>query len=162
MAILNKALNCLAILMAALMFAGLYDVGHLGLAEMLAPWAIGPIVVFVICSMVPVFVGAKGADAEVLDEEGLTAKIDEVHSKATSRIAALQTSLDGLSGQDNEALLEENKALKEQLEAIQQAERDKVLSEAEQLRSKNEELEKQIKQWAIETVGGTVAQDAAA
>ena len=159
MVIVNKALNCVAVLLAIILFAGLYDVGHFGLREMLSSLAIVPIVLFAICSTVPIFLNFGSSKGEVLDEEGLSAKIDEVRSRTASRITELQSTLDGLSAQDNEALVEENMTLKEQLEAIQRAERDKVLNNAEELRLRNEELENQIKHWAIQTVGEAIAED---
>lgn len=159
MAIVNKVLNCMATLVATILFVGLYDVGHLGLREMFSSFAIVPIVLFAIFSTVPVFLKAKSAGNGVLEDEELeelVAKIEQVRIKTTSRISALQSTIDEQFGQSNEALIEENKMLKEQLEAIQQAERDKVLNNAEELRLRNEELEDQIKQWAIKTVGETI------
>ena len=159
MSIVTKTLNCIAAIMATILYLGLYDIGHFGLRELLSPLAIAPIALFAICSTVPIFLSASSSPSEDIDEEGLSAKIDELKSKTASRIAAIQSTLDGISGQDSETLIEENKMLKEQLEAIQQAERDKVLSDAEALRLRNEELESQIKQWAIQTVGESIPED---
>jgi len=159
MAILTKALSSVAVLMAAFLFAAARDVGHLGLGDMLGVLMLVPVLLFVVCSIVPQFLGGGSAGAEELDEEGLTAKINEVQSKAASSIVALQATVDRLAGQDNEAVMAENKALREELEAIHQAERDRVASQAEELRLKNEELENQIKQWAIQTVADTVKAD---
>jgi len=131
----------------------------LGLGQILSPLAIIPITLFTIIAVIPIFIQGGNATSKQLDEESLIAKIDDVQSKATSRLAAMQNMLDGMTGQDKESLAEENKQLKEQLEAIKQAERDKVLSEAEKLRRKNEDLENQIKQWAIQTVGETVVDE---
>ena len=157
MAILAKALNCVAILLLAVLIAGAYDVMHLGFGEMLSPLAIVPIALYAIFSIASLFLPTgKGPDGQ-MDEEGLVAKMDELQSKSNSRLATMQTTLDGMTGQDKESLVEENRVLKEQLEAIQQAEHDKVLSEAEKLRKKNEDLENQIKKWAVQTVGETVA-----
>ena len=157
MALVLKILQCLAIIMATVMFTAAFDVGHFGLKDMISAFAIGPVVLFMILSIVPIFLTAKSPMSEELDEEGVAEKLGEIQSKMNSRLAALQAKVDDLSGQDKEALQEENRLLKEQLEAIQQAERDKVASDAKTLRQRNEELENQIKQWAIDAVGDHLA-----
>ncbi|MEP1208479.1 MAG: hypothetical protein ABJM29_10830 [Rhizobiaceae bacterium] len=157
MALVLKILQCLAIIMAAVMFAAAFDIGHFGLKEMISPFAIGPVVLFAILSIVPVFLSAKSSGGDGDDNDALAEKLTEVQAKVNSRLAAMQTKLDDMTGQDKETLAEENRQLKEQLEEIQQAERDKAASDAELLRKRNEELEEQIKQWAIESVGNTFA-----
>ena len=160
MALVLKILQCLAIIMATVMFAAAFDVGHFGLKDMISSFAIGPVVLFMILSIVPVFLKAKSSsESGELDEDNVAEKLGEIQSKMNSRLAALQTKVDDLSGQDKEELEEENRRLKEQLEAIQQAERDKVASDAETLRQRNQELEDQIKQWAIDAVGDHLSND---
>ena len=156
MALVLKILQCVAIIMATVMFAAAFDVGHFGLKDMISAFAIGPVVLFMILSIVPVFLTAKSSASEELDDESVAEKLGEIQSKMNSRLAALQTKVDDLSGQDKEALEEENRQLKEQIEAIHQAERDKVANDAETLRQRNQELENQIKQWAIDSVGSNL------
>jgi len=157
MPLVLKILQCLAIVMAAVMFAAAFDVGHFGLKGMISPLAIGPVVLFAILSIVPIFLTAKSTAPEALDDEGVATKLAEIQAKLNSRLAALQTKVDELTSQDKESLEEENLHLKEQLEAIKLAEREKVENDAQQLRQRNEELESQIKQWAIDSVGGSIS-----
>lgn len=156
MALVLKILQVLAIICATVLLAGAYDVFNLGLKKMIAPFAIGPIVVFMLFSILPVFLTPKPKSPEEEEAEDLSEKLAEIQAKVNSRLTDVQTKLDSLSGQDRETLQEENRVLKDQLEAIQQAERDKVVSDAQSLRQRNEELEDQIKKWAIEAVGKNV------
>ena len=162
MALVGKILQCLAIVFAAVLFAGAFDVFHIGLNAVVAPFAIVPIALFAIFALAGDFLDPGSAASEPGEDEEGEDRLKELQSKLISRVTALQTQVDGLSGQDRDALEEENRQLKEQLEAIQQAERDKVTSDAEALRLRNEELENQIKQWAIKAVGDTVGGDTAA
>ena len=158
----SKVLGSLAIISAALLFAAIYDVGHFGLRETVFPLAAVPLGVYVICAIATVFLsGGKGAPVDV-DTAALTAKIDDLQSKASSRFAVMQNTIDSVMGKDYEALVEENKSLKEQLEAIHQDERGKIDDQVEQLRAKNLELEEQIRKWAIDSVGAAVAGSKAA
>ena len=157
MALVLKILQCLAIILAAVLFAAAFDIGHFGLKDMISPFAIGPVVLFAIFSIVPVFLSAKSTNGDAEGDDAVVERLTEVQAKVNSRLSSMQTRLDDLSGQDKETLAEENRQLKEQLEEIQQAERDKAASDAELLRKRNEELEEQIKQWAIESVGSTFA-----
>ena len=157
MALVLKILQVLAIICATILLAGAYDVFNLGLKKMIAPFAIGPIVVFMLFSIVPVLLTSKPKTPEEEEAEDIGEKLAEVQAKVNSRLTDVQTKLDSLTGQDKETLQEENRILKEQLEAIQQAERDKVASDARSLRERNQELEDQIKKWAIEAVGKNVA-----
>lgn len=161
MALVLKILQVLAIICATVLLAGAYDVFNLGLKKMIGPFAIGPIIVFMLFSILPVFLTPKPKTPEEEEAEDLGEKLAEVQAKVNSRLTDVQTKLDSLTGQDKETLQEENKILREQIEAIQQAERDKVASDARSLRQRNEELEEQIKKWAIEAVGNNVAKDAA-
>ncbi len=156
MALVLKILQCVAVILATIMFAAAYDVGHFGLKDMIYPVAIGPVVLFAILSIVPIFLSAKSKGGEEVGDEGVDERIAEIQAKLNSRLTALQTKMDDLSGQDRESLAEENQQLKERLEAIQQAEREKVVNDAEHLRQRNQELENQIKQWAIDSVGGSL------
>lgn len=153
----SKLLATLAILSAAALLAGLYDVMHLGIGEMLHGFAIVPVSIYALGSIAAVFLNPKpsAVTAAAVDEARLEALV-EFQSKAASRFSSLQNQIDSFSGQDQAALLEENKTLKAELEAIHQAERDKVDGEMEGLRLRNEELERQIRLWASEAVGKAV------
>lgn len=157
MALVLKILQVLAIICATVLLAAAFDVFHFGLKDMIAPFAIGPIIVFMLFSIVPVFLTPKPKAVESEGDEDLAEKLAEVQAKVNSRLTAIQTKMDGLTGQDRESLQEENRLLKEQLEAIHQAERDKVENDAQSLRQRNEELENQIKQWAISAVGKNIS-----
>lgn len=160
--ILSKSFGVIAVISATLLFAGAYNIGNIGIQEMVSPLAIVPVALFGLSALVNVLVNGATSQPAAQDSEALSAAINEIQSKTTSRLAALQNQLDEMGGQDNEALINENRALREQLETIQQAEREKVLLEAEQLRSENAELEMQIKQWAIKKVDETINQEKAA
>ena len=158
MALVVKILQCLAIICAAVLFAGAFDVFQLGLKKMIEPFAIGPIALFFIFSLVGVFLGGGKKVVEASEESSETdEKMAEFQAKMNSRMAALQTTVDGFSGQDRDSLQEENQRLRDEIEAIKKAEQEKAEGHAEALRKRNEELEEQIKQWAIEAVGKTVA-----
>lgn len=159
MQVLSKALSCLAVLCAAILFAGLYDVGHFGLKKLIGPFAIVPISLLLVGSLMPLFLRGNAKPVESAGTEEFTDKIEDVRTELGSRISNLQGTVDGLSGQNTDSLIEENSQLKEQLDAIQQAERDRVLRETQELRSRNEALEEQIKQWAIKTVDETISPD---
>ena len=119
MTILAKTLNCVAIALVAVLLAGAYDVFHLGLGEVLSPFSIAPIALFAVFAIAALFLPAKIVNAGDINDDELAAKMDELQSKTNSRLAAMQTTLDGMTGQDKESLAEENKLLKEQLETIQ-------------------------------------------
>lgn len=157
MGILSKVFGILAILSAAMLFAGAFDVGHMGLHGMLSSLAAVPLAIFTLCSIAGLFLGGKKPGSGDLDGEALTASVSEFQAKTISRFASIQESIDAMSGRDYEALVEENKALQAQLDEINEAERNKAEGEMEQLRLKNEALEEQIKQWAIQSVGAAVA-----
>jgi hypothetical protein len=161
MGLVGKVMGVLSVLSAAVLLGAIYDVGHMGLRETVFPLAWAPLALFVLGAVAQIFLGGSNSAAAPPDTEALTAMINDLQSKTASRFSSIQNSLDTVMGQDYEALVEENKALKEQLDAIHQAERDKVDEEMEQLRLKNVELEEQIKKWAIETVGASVAPKAA-
>lgn len=157
MGIVSKVLGVLAILSAAVLFAGAFDVGHMGLHHSLESLAVVPLALYTLFAIASLFLGGAKASPESLEGEALSASISELQSKTASRFAAMQESLDAMSGRDYETVLEENKALQAQLDEIHQNERDKTEGEMEQLRLKNEALEEQIKQWAIQSVGAVVA-----
>ena len=156
--LLSKAFAVLSILAGAALLAGLYDTMHLGLGEILHGFSIVPVSIYGVGAILAVLLNPKPAAvaaASGVDEVRLDALM-EFQSKAASRFSALQSQIDSFSGQDQAALLEENKALKAELDAIRQAEREKVDGEMETLRLRNEELERQIRLWASEAVGKAV------
>lgn len=157
MGLLSKVFGILAILSAAVLFAGAFDIGHMGLHGMMSSLAAVPLAIFTLCSIAALFMGGKKSGSGDMDAEGLTASVTEFQTKTISRFAAMQESIDAMSGRDYDALVEENKALQAQLDEIHDAERSKAEGEMEQLRLKNEALEEQIKQWAIQSVGAAVA-----
>lgn len=162
MGLVGKILGTLAVISAALMLAAVYDIGQFGLREMIYPIAWLPLALYLAGAIAPLFLtGGKAAGGASAGGDEVTAKLSEFQSKVNSRFAAMQNSLDALMGQDYESIVAENKELKEQLDAIHQAERDKVDAEMDGLRQRNEELEAQIKQWAMQTVSDAVGQRAA-
>lgn len=156
--LLHKIFSVTSVLSATVLFAATFDVGHLGLAPMLGSLTAIPVATFAICSLAAIFTmpkaGSSEAGAEV-SEESLAA-FTQFQSKAISRFASIENTIDMMSGNDKESLIEENKALKAELDAIHQAERDKVASEVEELRKHNEQLEEEIKQWARKAVENAV------
>lgn len=158
MALVSKALAILAVVFAALFFAAMFDVGHLGLSHSLEGLAIVLVPLFAVFAIAAMFLTPKSnADAAAIANAAQINDLVDFQIKATSQILALQNQLDALSSQDNETLKARNKELQEQLDAIHQAERAKVDGEIEALRQRNEELEEQIKKWAFEAVGKTMA-----
>ena len=158
MGMVSKALAVIAMLLATVFFAAAFDVGHLGLQHMLAGASIALVPLFAVLAIAALFLTPKsGADAAAIANSAKIAELVEFQSKATSQILTLQNKIDALSGQDNETLKARNKELQAALDAIHQAERDKVDSQIEALRLRNEELEAQIKSWAVEAVGKSIA-----
>ena len=159
MALLPMLLGTLAVISAGLLFAGLYDVGHFGLGSLVKDFAVVPVAVFVLCA-IPAFkqLRKSGGAGQVADES-VSVQFDELRTTTNSRLMNFQSALDAMTGQDRESLLEENKWLKEQLDEFQNAERQKVVDEVEKLRSQNAVLEEKIKEWAIQTVDSSIAED---
>ncbi|PWW00037.1 hypothetical protein DFR52_103238 [Hoeflea marina] len=157
MGLVSKSLAILSALAGTALLAGLYDTMHLGLGELLHGFSIVPVSIFGLGAILAVVLSPKPAavTAAAADEARLDALV-EFQSKAASRFSALQNQIDSFSGQDQAALLEENRALKAELDAIHQAEREKVGGEMEALRLRNEELERQIREWASQAVGKAV------
>lgn len=155
MSILSKFFGLFAILSVAALLAGLYDVGGMNLKATIAPLAMVLIGTYTLFALLGLFLGGGGAPADV-DTETLMAKIEDVQKKNTSRLIGFQNKIDVLMGQDYETLMAENKELQAQLDAIKDAEREKADNEMEELRQRNEELEQQMKQWALETVGSAI------
>ena len=156
MGLISKILGVAAITLGALFFAAMFDVGHAGLLHTLASSAIVLVPLFALSAIAALFMSPKsGAD---LDEMAVQiAALTESKSKITSQVLALQNKMDSMSGQDIETLQARNKELQDQLDAIHQAEREKIDGEFDTLRQRNQELEAQIKQWALETVTKSVA-----
>ncbi|OCW57944.1 hypothetical protein [Hoeflea olei] len=157
MGLVSKGLAVTATILASLFFAAALDLGHLDLAHTLSGPAIALVPLFAILAIAAMFLVPKSdADAAAIANAAQIAELLEFQSRATSQIIALQNKVDSLSGQDAETLKARNKELQDQLDAIHQAERDKVDSQIEALRQRNEELEAQIKAWALEAVGKSV------
>jgi gas vesicle protein len=155
MGLVSKILAVSAIAFAAVFFAAMFDVGHIGLHSKLKGVAIGLVPLYAALAIAALFLGPKpGADADA--QASQIAALTDFQSKVTSQIIALQNQLDSFSGQDMESLKARNQELQAELDAIHQAERDKVDGEIEALRLRNEALEEQIKKWAFEAVDKTV------
>ncbi|WP_420409724.1 hypothetical protein [Hoeflea sp.] len=150
-----KLLGATSVVLAAVFFASMYDVGHIGLHHTLKGVAIGLVPFWAVLAIAAVFMGGKSGAGGSVDSAQVTA-LQEFQSKATSQIIALQNQLDSLGGQTNESLKERIQELEAELEVIHQAEREKVEGEIETLRQRNEELEEQIKKWAFEAVEKSV------
>jgi len=129
MALVSKILACLGVISAAILLAAALDLGNIHLAQTLGIWASIPLGLFVIGSIMHIFVGGGGGDEE-FDEEEFLETFKSHKSKTASRLSDFQTKLDSMSGQDNDSLAEENKLLKDQLEAIHQAGQDDGQAEA--------------------------------
>jgi len=156
MGLISKVLGVAAITLGALFFAAMFDVGHMGLIHTLAGSAIVLVPLFALMSIAAMFMSPKsGADLDELSAQ--VAALNEFKSKITSQILTLQNNLDAMSSQDIETLKAHNKELQEQLDAYQQAEREKMDIEVDSLRKRNEELEAQIKQWALDTITKNVS-----
>ncbi len=155
--LLTKIFGVLAVFSVTVLFVAALDIGHLGLAKTMSTLATIPLAIYFIGAMMMMFMGGgSSAPQEMPDVDELAAKIDDIQSKTASHIASFQNTIDAMSGQDRDSLMAENKALKEELEAIREAERQKAEDEFNSLRSKNEQLEQQIKEWAIKTVASSV------
>jgi len=156
MGMVSKVFGVGAITLGALFFAAMFDVGQAGLIHTLAGSAIVLVPLFALFSIGALFMTPKsGADLEEMAAQ--VAALTESKSKMTSQILALQNQMDAMSGQDIEALKAKNQELQEELDAIHQAEREKIDGEFDTLRQRNEELEAQIKQWALDTVSKSVS-----
>ncbi|MEQ8589686.1 MAG: hypothetical protein RIB70_07975 [Roseitalea porphyridii] len=155
-ALVPKLLAATSVVLAAVFFASMYDVGQIGLHHTLKGLAIALVPLWTVLAIAGIFLGGKTGAAGGVDSAQLTA-LQEFQSKATSQILALQNQLDSLGGQTNESLKERIRELEAELEVIHQAEREKVEGEIEALRQRNVELEEQIKKWAFEAVGKSVA-----
>lgn len=155
MGLASKIVAVLAIALAALFFAAVFDVGHIGLHYNLKGLAIALVPLYALLAIAALFITPKaGGDNET--QVAQIAALNDFQSRATSQILALQNQFDSLGGQDNESLKARVQELEAELNAIHQAERDKVEGEIEALRQRNEELEEQIKKWAFEAVGKSV------
>ena len=161
MGMVSKVFGVGAITLGALFFAAMFDVGHVGLIHTLAGSAIVLVPLFALLAIGALFMTPKsGADLEEMAAQ--VAALTDSKSKMTSQILALQNQMDAMSGQDIEALKAKNQELQEELDAIHQAEREKIDGEFDSLRQRNEELEAQIKQWALDTISKSVAGDKSA
>jgi len=156
MGLVSKILGVAAITLGALFFAAMFDVGHAGLIHTLAGSAIVLVPLFALSAIAAMFMSPKsGADLDEMAAQ--IAALTESKSKITSQVLTLQNQMDSMNGQDIETLKALNKELQDQLDTIHQAEREKMDGEVDTLRQRNEELEAQIKKWALETISKSVA-----
>lgn len=155
MVLVSKLLGVGAIVLGALFFAAMFDLGHMGLIHTFASSAIVLVPLFTLSALAALFMAPKSG-AEFDAQAARIAALEEFRSKVTSQVLGLQGKLDSITGPDVEALKAHNKELQAQLDAIHQAEREKMDSEVETLRKRNEQLEAQIKQWALETISKNV------
>ena len=59
MQLVSKILACLAILCATILFVGIYNIGHMHLKELIEPFAIGPIIIFMLGTITHLFLGGN-------------------------------------------------------------------------------------------------------
>ncbi len=151
-----KVCSVLSIISVLVLFSVIFDLGRIGLREKLLGTEMVFIGLYLVGSLATLVLAPKPAASASFDS-AVIHSLQEFQSKATSRFALMQSMIDSVSGNDHASLLEQNKTLKAQLDAIHQAERVKVDSEVEILRQRNEELEQQIRQWALMAVSKSVA-----
>ncbi|MEM5472433.1 hypothetical protein WNZ14_11905 [Hoeflea sp. AS60] len=155
MGLISKVLGVAAITLGGLFFAAMFDVGHANLLHTLAGSSIVLVPLFTIFAIAALFMTPKaGADLDELAAQ--ITSLTESKSKMTSQILTLQNQMDSMNGQDIETLKARNQELQAELDAIHQAEREKMDVEVDALRQRNVELEAQIKQWALDTIGKNV------
>ena len=171
MFILKSALPILAALLQAVMLAALFDVFHLGLLNAIAPFAYIPIALAMLLTIASSFLSSKPSGTSA-DPAQITL-VEDGQNKLSGRLNTMQTALDGLQAQladqktrvdqlmatDRNALLDENASLKEKLDALAKEEMQKATEAVSELRRRNEDLERQIKQWAMQTVGQALNRD---
>ncbi|MCB1426413.1 MAG: hypothetical protein R3D65_16020 [Zhengella sp.] len=159
MALIPKIMGALSVTSGAVLLAGLYDVGHVGLVHMLEGFAIVLVPLYLAGALAAIFMGghaaAPGQGGEGV-EGGLAEQIQELQGKVNARLSSFQSTLDVMTGQDYEKTLAENRELKAQLDAIRAAEKEQIDQQVEMLRAKNAELEEQIRKWAIQSVGNAI------
>lgn len=162
MKLVPKIMGALSVLSGAVLLAGLYDVGHLGLVHMLEGVAIVLVPLYLVGALAAIFMGGTAGPAVTAGEgmDGAMAEqLHELQTKVNARLSSFQGTLDAMTGQDYEKILAENKELRAQLDAIRAAEKEQIDQQVELLRAKNAELEEQIRKWAIQSVGNAINGD---
>src|SRR5690606_40365345 len=110
-----------AIVLGALFFAAMFDLGQMGLIHTFASSAIVLVPLFAVFAMAALFMAPKpGADVDA--QAAQIAALEEFRSKVTSQVLAVQGKLDSIAGPDVESLKAHNKELQAQLDAMLQAE----------------------------------------
>lgn len=155
LALVQMVCAVLAVLSAAVLALGAFNVGPAAMADMLHALAIVPIALLVICGFAVIFT-ASGVRAGEL--RGLEEKLAEMEARLDGRVAEAVAKVDTHIGDDYQAVRENNMLLQEKLEQFQQAEKNKMVEEMEKLRVLNGELEEQIKKWAIGSVDQLVSE----
>lgn len=159
MALIPKIMGAVSVTAGAVLLAGLYDVGHLGLVHVLEGFAVFLVPLYLAGALAAIFMGGKtvapGAGGEGA-EGGLAEQLQELQAKVNARLSSFQSTLDVVTGQDYEKILAENKELRAQLDAIRAAEKEQIDQQVEMLRAKNAELEEQIRKWAIQSVENAI------
>lgn len=159
MTLVPKVMGALSVVSGAVLLAGLYDVGHLGLVHMLEGIAIVLVPVYLVGALAAIFMGGKAAAAmpgAEGTEGGMAEQLHELQTKVNARLTSFQSTLDAMTGQDYEKILAENKELRAQLDAIRAAEKEQIDQQVELLRAKNAELEEHIRKWAIQSVENAI------
>jgi maltodextrin utilization protein YvdJ len=171
MSILRPAIAILATLLQAVMLAALFDVFHLGLQAAISPFAFILIALTMLLMIGSAFLGNKSSGSNT--DTAQISQLEDGQNKLSGRLNTMQTALDGLQAQladqktrvdelmaaDRNTLLEENASLKDKLAAVEKEELKRATEAASELRQRNEDLERQIKQWAVETVGQAISRN---
>jgi hypothetical protein len=155
LALVQMVCAVLAVLSAAVLALGAFNVGSAALADTLHAIALVPIALLVICGFAVIFTasGVRAGELRRLEEQ-----LAEMEARLDGRVAEAVAKVDTHIGDDYQAVRENNKLLQEKLEQFQQAEKNKMVEEMDKLRALNGELEEQIKKWAIGSVDQLVSE----
>ncbi|MBO6639439.1 MAG: hypothetical protein JJ920_11050 [Roseitalea sp.] len=155
LALVQMACAVLALLSAATLAVGAFNIGPAALADALHALALVPIALLVLCGFAVIFTasGVRAGELRRLED-----KLAEMEARLDGRVAEAVAKVDSHIGDDYQAVCENNKLLQEKLDQFQQAEKNKLVEEMEKLRNLNGELEEQIKKWAIGSVDQLVSE----
>ena len=147
--LIQNACVMVAAICALLLFVGSFNVGPAALADIVHSFSIIPASLFALCLVGSVVTNGAIRSAE---RASLTAMIAEIEQKVEARVMEASAKVDTHIGDDYQALRTQNQQLREELDKLHEAEQARMAAEVEQLRSVNNELEEQIKRWAIGSV----------
>lgn len=134
---LVKALSLVSLLV---LFGGVYTLGFMDLRPTLYPLGTYFIFVFAVCAPLSMLFGAKPTAGNVVEndddknfKEGLNKKVSNLETKINSFFAT-----------QYDVLKEENEKFKSELNALEEEKTQKVISELDELRQRNAELQEQL------------------